>query len=406
MSSNRHSEVECWNNPKENIMRLVFASLSFFLAGMNDGAVGALIPYLEEYYNLSYTVVSLIFLTPFAGYSIAAMTNATIHVKFGQRGVAIMAPVCHIATYLILALHPPWPVLVISNAISGFGNGLTDSCFSSWVGAMEKANTIQGLMHACYSLGGLFAPLIATSMIVKGAVPWYTYYYVMVGISVLELAGLAVAFWQKSGEVYRMEHQSDNDSTSAGTMVAIKSKVTWLCAAFFILYMGVEVGLGGWTVTFMMRVRDASAYDSGISGSGFWAGMVAGRAGLGFVTERFGERLCVSIYIAASIALQLIFWLVPQFVVSAVAVAFLGFFLGPLFPGAVMVTAKLLPKHIHVSAIGFAMALGGTGGTVFPFIIGAIASSRGVSVLQPVILALMAMVAIVWFSFPQIKKTK
>lgn len=133
--------------------------------------------------------------------------------------------------------------------------------------------------------------------------------------------------------------------------------------------------------------------------------MALGRAVLGFITERFGERLCLTIYLAMSVGLQLLFWLVPQFIVSAVAVAFLGFFLGPLFPGAVMLTAKLLPKHIHVSAIGFAMAMGGTGGTVFPFAIGAIASSKGVAVLQPIILALIVVVAGVWLSFPRIKKS-
>lgn len=154
----------------------------------------------------------------------------------------------------------------------------------------------------------------------------------------------------------------------------------------------------------MLRVRHASAYASGISGSGFWAGMAVGRAALGFVTERFGERLCLAIYLGICLGLQLLFWLVPQFVVSAVAVAFLGFFLGPMFPGAVMVTAKLLPRRIHVSAIGFAMAMGGTGGTVFPFIIGAIASHRSVSVLQPIILALIVVVSGVWLSFPRIKK--
>lgn len=165
------------------------------------------------------------------------------------------------------------------------------------------------------------------------------------------------------------------------------------------------MGLGGWVVTFMLRVRNASAYASGASASGFWAGMALGRAVLGFITERFGERLCLTIYLAMSVGLQLLFWLVPQFIVSAVAVAFLGFFLGPLFPGAVMLTAKLLPKHIHVSAIGFAMAMGGTGGTVFPFAIGAIASSKGVAVLQPIILALIVVVAGVWLSFPRIKKS-
>lgn len=44
---------------------------------------------------------------------------------------------------------------------------------------MDKANTIQGFMHACYSVGALFAPLIATSMVTND-LPWYTYYYVMV----------------------------------------------------------------------------------------------------------------------------------------------------------------------------------------------------------------------------------
>lgn len=134
--------------------------------------------------------------------------------------------------------------------------------------------------------------------------------------------------------------------------------------------------------------------------------MTLGRALLGFVTERFGERLCLTIYLAICVGLELLFWLVPLFVVSAAAVAFLGFFLGPMFPGAVMMTVKLLPKKIHVSAIGFAMALGGTGGTVFPFIIGAVASSKGVGVLQPIVLGLTAMASLVWLSFPRIKKTE
>ncbi|KAG7141249.1 hypothetical protein HYQ46_007855 [Verticillium longisporum] len=194
--------------------------------------------------------------------------------------------------------------------------------------------------------------------------------------------GLTITFWHKTGAVYRAEHPRQDGAKGAGTKDALKSKVTWMCALFFFTYMGVEVGLGGWVVTFMLRVRDAGAYASGISGSGFWAGMVAGRAGLGF----------------------LLFWLVPRFEVSAVAVAFLGFFLGPMFPGAVTVTAKLLPKDIHVSAIGFAMAMGGTGGTVFPFAIGAIAAKRGLLVLQPIILALIVVVAGVWLAFPRIKK--
>jgi fucose permease len=80
-------------------------------------------------------------------------------------------------------------------------------------------------------------------------------------------------------------------------------------------------------------------------------------------------------------ALELIFWLVPQFYVSAVAVSFQGFFLGPLFPAAIVAATKLLPRHLHVSAIGFAAAFGGSGAAIFPFAVGAIAQAKGVQVI-------------------------
>lgn len=82
------------------------------------------------------------------------------------------------------------------------------------------------------------------------------------------------------------------------------------------------------------------------------------------LTENIGERIAISIYLVISIALQLVFWLVPKFVVSAVAVSLLGFFTGPLFPAAIVVAAKLLPKHLHTPGIGLASALAGGGGAM------------------------------------------
>ena len=82
--------------------------------------------------------------------------------------------------------------------------------------------------------------------------------------------------------------------------------------------------------------------------------------------------------------LELVFWLVPQFYVSAVAVGLLGFFLGPMFPAAVVAATKLLPRHLHVSAIGFSAAFGGGGAAIFPFAVGAIAQAKGVQVFRRV----------------------
>lgn len=79
---------------------------------------------LELYYELTYTVVSLIFLSPFLGYSVAALLNNSVHMRFGQRGIAVLAPGCRLITYIIFSLHPPYPVLVVAFAVTGFGNGM------------------------------------------------------------------------------------------------------------------------------------------------------------------------------------------------------------------------------------------------------------------------------------------
>lgn len=127
-----------------------------------------------------------------------------------------------------------------------------------------------------------------------------------------------------------------------------------------------------------------------------------GRVTLGFITPRIGEGLAVSVYLVIAMGLELIFWLVPQFIVSAVAIAFVGFFIGPMFPAGIVAATKLLPRELHVAAIGFAAAVAGGGAALLPFAVGAIAQAKGVQTLQPIVLALLVVLLAIWLSLPRI----
>jgi fucose permease len=127
------------------------------------------------------------------------------------------------------------------------------------------------------------------------------------------------------------------------------------------------VTLGGWITTFMLDIRNGTLFTSGLVATGFWCGLTLGRVTLGFVTPKIGERIAVSIYLLICVVLQLLFWLVPNFAVSAVMVALEGFFIGPLFPSTIVVATKLLPTRLHVSAIGFSAAVGGGGAAMCVF---------------------------------------
>lgn len=280
--------------------------------------------------------------------------------------------------------------------------------YHSYIGVLDKSNEILGFLHGMYGLGATLSPIIATSMVTRGLM-WYQFYYLMIGMAALAVLFSGAAFWGESATKYRTDHPETPHSTNPNksnsrTREAMKSGVTWIVAAFLLIYVGAEVSLGGWIVTFMIRVREAGPFESGMVSAGFWIGLTVGRFVLGWVTGRYGERKMVSIYLVIAIALELVFWLVPQFYVSAISVALLGFFIGPYFPSAMVVQTKLLPPRLHVSAVGFAAAVGGSGAAIFPFAVGAIAQTKGVQTLHPVILALLVGQLGLWLLLPRIPK--
>jgi len=129
--------------------------------------------------------------------------------------------------------------------------------------------------------------------------------------------------------------------------------------------------------------------------------MTVGRLFLSFLTSRLGEFYSVLLYLFLAVILELVFWLVPSLITSAIAVALLGMVMGPMFPTAIVLVTKLLPRSLHVGTIGFGTAFGGSGGAVFPFLVGAIAQRKGVKTLQPIILALLVVIAGLWVCMPR-----
>ncbi|KIH95007.1 hypothetical protein SPBR_03669 [Sporothrix brasiliensis 5110] len=348
--------LQRWNESRTTILRYCFTLYAFTVMGMNDGAVGF--------------------------------------------GVAILGSFGRLAGYLPMMFHPPFPVLPVIMIFPGLGNGVEDSGWNAWVGNMENANELLGFLHGAYGLGATIAPLIATAMVTKANLPWYTFYYLMVGLSGLGIALGAMAFWGATGRIHRESHKSTTGQQRTTTRRVLREPITWLMAIFLLGYVGVEVSLGGWITTFMLNDRHAENFAAGLSVTGFWLGITVGRLVLGFVTGRIGEKLAITVYLLSSIGLQLLYWLVPSFIASAIFVGFLGVFLGPLFPAAVVAATKLLPHDFHVSAIGFAAAFGSGGGALFPFAVGAIAQSKGVEVLQPIVVAILGFILITWCFLP------
>lgn len=135
---------------------------------------------LELYYHKSYTIVSLMFLAPFIGYTVSAVLSNSIHQYFGRRGVAIIGPGCHLLAFTVNSTHPPFPVLIIMYGIIGFGSGIQNAAWNVWIGNMANSHEVLGFLHGFFGVGATISPLIATTLITKAGWEWFSFYYLMV----------------------------------------------------------------------------------------------------------------------------------------------------------------------------------------------------------------------------------
>ena len=68
--------------------------------------------------------------------------------------------------------------------------------------------------------------------------------------------------------------------------------------------------------------------------------------------------------------------------------------------------SKLLPQELHAGAISLMATVGCLGSAAFPFLTGAVAASKGVQVLQPILVGLLAAMGLLWACVPRVKKPK
>lgn len=176
-------------------------------------------------------------------------------------------------------------------------------------------------------------------------------------------------------------------------------RVVHILAFFILAYVGVEVTIGGWIVTFVIDKRGGGA-SAGYLSSGFFGGLAVGRILLLWVTQKLGERRSIWLYIFCAIGLEITVWFVPSLIENAIAVALVGLFLGPIYPIIMRITGRLVPYSLVAGSVGWVTGFGQSGSAIVPFITGALASKFGVQSLQPLVVTVMGMMVGIWAFVP------
>ncbi|MCL2583754.1 MAG: MFS transporter, partial [Streptosporangiales bacterium] len=150
--------------------------------------------------------------------------------------------------------------------------------------------------------------------------------------------------------------------------------------------------------SYLTQSRDLSSAAAGYAVSGYWLGLTLGRFLISPAAERAGLPPARMMYgcLAGAAALSAVAWMAPGPVSVSVALAGLGFCLGPVFPTMMAVTPRLARPGLVPTAIGVMNSGSVIGGSALPWLAGVIAQGSGMWTLLPYAIVLALLQVAIW----------
>jgi fucose permease len=250
-------ETEPTSPPPKQLLKLLSAGFSFFVAGANDGCLGALIPYMLTTYSIPPSFISFLYLATFFGWFLAALANSHAP-KYLQLGALLsIGAILQLLSQVLRAWKPPFGLFAVTFFFTGLGQAFQDSFSNTFVSSVKGAHRWLGFVHAMYGFGLLVSPFVATAIAGNGERRWELFYLFPLGLSVMNLGLVMVSFWDSVGIVRRSEvdegETGRNKNAWKEMRQMLKMKDLWVLSLFFFFFLGVGTTSGGIHISLFSR---------------------------------------------------------------------------------------------------------------------------------------------------------
>ncbi len=364
------------------------------LALLSIGWTGLLIPSLirsiEATFDQTDAGIGLVYFLYSIAYAAGSLGGGAVTERVGRRTVLVGAALLHAAGLAGLGLAGSWPLFVVVTVPAGLGAGIIDGGANGLFLDLFRSGRgrAMNLLHLCFSVGALSAPLVAGTLVSEGT-PWQL---VMVG-SGGAVVLLAIAFGLIGMPAGRRDLPSTQDEPAARPPTSrLLTRPLVLLGVGIACYVASEVGVSNWLVRFL---EPAPLSTATLALSLFWAGIAAGRLISSQIADRF-DHLDFTMACAGLLAVTLAgAILIPVLPISISLFALAGLASGPIFPMIVALGGERFPER-SAAVGGFLTGLGVVGGTIYPPAMGLLSVTVGlpVAMFGTVVLAAACMVAL------------
>lgn len=335
---------------------------SFLAVGLSLSILGPALSELRDTAGVDIGSIGVLFVGQSAGYVAGSFVGGRLFDRHvGHRVFAGSLLLVAAGVAVVPALTSLWS-LFVAFVLVGVGAAAGDvgaNTMLMWETGAEGGRAMN-VLHLCFGIGALSAPLlvhpglgIATGVCATGCI-------------VLAVAALAIRSPQQRLAT------DDQEQTPPRRLLA-------LLAAFFLFYVGLEVGFAGWIPTYGEQIDLSDLAVTWLTAT-FWIGFTIGRLLASAIAHRFRPKIVLTASCGLTVAgaLVLVFGdgrTAPIWVGTAL----FGLATAPQFP----VMLSYLERRIHItgSATSWFVGAAGVGGLAFPWLIGQWIDGSGPSAL-------------------------
>ncbi len=360
----------------------------FIAAGFISGALGPSLIYLTELVSASLTDIATVFTARALGNMIGALIagSALDRIK-GHHFIGSML-ILAVISVAIVPFASSLTSLLIIFAVMGFAEAAINTggnLMMLWL-HRDQAGSAVSLLHLCYSLGNMIAPLI----LIFGA--WLTGSYGM-GYGLIALYSLIFPF-----VLLRQKSPTFNRKENTGRL-QIFSPVFYACFLFFIfLYVGFEITIAGWISSYAQLIG-INATQAALLVTWFYVALSSGRL-LSVpllhkikLTGLIGGLL--SLCIVSTILLNI------QVLPLTLVVMLLGLSCSALFP----MVFTYANKHMSFTGklTGFTFVCCGLGAMIVPSLTGPLIGNLGAHIYPITLLVLSLLLSVSWITLNRLQ---
>lgn len=343
--------------------------LGFISIGLPDGAFGVAWPRMHRDLGVRVELAGtmLVFVTLLSAAS--SLASGTLLGRFGTGRVVFASCLLTAAAQWIISQAQGLGWLVTAAIPLGLGAGAVDAGLNGHV-ARHYSGRHMNWLHASWGLGATGGPLLVSWAITHHG-SWRPGYLVAAAFQTL----LALLFLATLG-AWRRPGTSPGASASPGLRFGpapANSAAGLLSVAAFGLYVASETTLGLWAGSVLVVSRGLSQETAGASVAAYFGAISAGRVLVGFVADRWGNRLLIRSGLLLALAGTLLLACSHQGSLAFVALALAGLGLAPVYPSLMHETPRRFTALDAPVVIGRQTSAAYLGAAVISPAVGAVA---------------------------------